>query len=300
MTHSPYGEAPVKARRSEDVPSCQVAGSGRDAVAGSVLDLRAALPRGLRWMKGPIERALGVTAARAALGEAAYLEGKDFVEGLLAALEIQPDLAACGEIPASGPLVVVANHHFGTVDAMLALSIVLPVRPDLKVVANLALADFPQLRGLTIPVPVSRARHDEGGDGARKLVRHLRAGGAVLIFPAGRVAERGRRGVVEDHPWSPGVGRLVRLCGAAVVPLAFEGGNSRSFYLARRVHFRLGTLLLLRELLNKRGRRIPVRIGEPIPYAQASETPAVLTERLRHKTYGLLRSAPTAQPLRRG
>ena len=247
---------------------CGGSGPVRNAAAGSVLDLGAVLPRGLGWMRSPIERALGVTAARAALGEAAYLEGRNFVEGALAALRIEADPVAPSleAVPASGPLVVVANHHFGIVDALLALSIVLPVRPDLKVVANRSLAAFPQLRDLTIPVSVPHAPRKDY-EGAHKIVRHLMAGGAVLIFPAGRVAGRGRRGAVEDHPWSPGVGRLVRLSRTTVVPLAFEGGNSRTFYLARRFHFRLGTLLSLRELLNKRGRRNP-------PYASASLPPA--------------------------
>ena len=294
----------MKARRGDDAtafsPGGERAGPGPDAAAGSVLDIGAVLPRGLRWARGAIERALGVTAARAALGEAAYLEGKDLADGVLAALRIRPDLATRppeNVLPASGPLVVVANHHFGTVDALLALSLVLPVRPDLRVVANRALANFPQLRGLTVPVSVPRARR-EGGEGARKLVRHLRAGGAVLIFPAGRVAGRERGGTVEDTPWSPGVGRLVRLSGATVVPLAFEGENSRMFYLARRVHFRLGTLLLLRELLNKRGRRIPVRVGEPIPYTEEARhhDPALLTDRLRRATYDLLRSTSPVRP----
>ena len=277
-------------------PACEGTDSLRHATLSTILDLGAMLPRGLGWSRGLIERALGVTAARAALGEAVHLEGKDFVEGVLAALAIEPDHSAPspGGVPVSGPLVVVANHHFGIVDALLALSLVLRVRPDLKVAANRSLAVFPQLRGLTIPVSVPRAPRKDF-EGARKLVRHLRAGGAVLIFPAGRVAGRGWGSEAEDHAWSPGVGRLVGLCRAAAVPLAFGGGNSRSFYLGRRVHFRLGTLLLLRELLNKRGRRIPVRIGEPIPYAEASETldPAALTEHLRRATYALLRSAPS-------
>ena len=245
---------------------------------------------------GPIERALGLTAARAALGEAADLEGRDFVEGVLAALEISPERrpASSPGVPSSGPLAVVANHYFGIVDALLALSLVLRVRPNPKVVANRSLAVFPQLRDLTIPVPVTRAPRKDF-EGARKLVRHLRAGGAVLIFLAGRVAGQRWGGEAEDRPWSPGVGRLVGLSRATVVPLAFGGGNSRSFYLARRLHFRLGTLLLLRELLNKRGRRIPVRIGEAILYAQASKTPdpAALTERLRRPTYALLRCVPS-------
>ncbi len=256
-----------------------------------VPDLRAMLPHRLRWVTGLLERATGITAARTALGDAVHLEGRAFVDAALESLEIEADRAAISreEIPTDGPLVVVANHHFGAADALLALSLFLPVRPDLKVVANRSLAAFPQLGGLVFPVaaPSVRRRRIEG---TRELVRHLRAGGAVLLFPAGQVAGRGRAGTIEDRPWSPGVGRLVHLSEAAVVPVAFEGGNSSWFYLARLLHFRLGTLLLVRELLNKGGRRIPVRVGRPISYAEAANIPdsIALTKHLRRSTYELL------------
>jgi putative hemolysin len=259
--------------------------------AAPVPDLPIRLPHRLRWTMGLLERALGISAVRTALGDAVHLEGRAFVDAVLASLEIEADRAAVSreEIPAAGPLVVVANHHFGAADALLALSLFLPARPDLKVVANRALAVFPQLGGLVLPVaaPSVRRRRIEG---TRELVRHLRTGGALLIFPAGQVAGRGRAGTTEDRPWSPGVGRLVHLCGAAVVPVAFEGANGPWFYLARLLHFRLGTLLLVRELLNKAGRRIPVRVGRPIPYAEAARTPdpVALTEHLRRATYDLL------------
>jgi len=241
-----------------------------------------------------LERALGISAARTALGDGVHLEGRAFVDAVLASLEVGADRAPVsrGEVPDAGPLVVVANHHFGAADALLALSLFLPARPDLKVVANRSLAAFPQLGDLVLPVaaPSVRRRRIEG---TRELVRHLRAGGAVLIFPAGQVAGHGRAGAIEDHPWSPGVGRLVHLSRAAVVPVAFEGANSPWFYLARLLHFRLGTLLLMRELLNKAGRRIPVRVGRPIPYAEAAKMPdpVTLTEHLRRATYELLQGA---------
>ena len=57
--------------------------------------------------------------------------------------------------------------------------------------------------------------------------------------------------------------------------------KSRPFYLARRVRFRLGTLLLLRELLNERRRRIPVHSVKlpPTPDATEASDPALLIAR---------------------
>lgn len=88
-------------------------------------------------------------------------------------------------VPATGPLLVVANHP-GATDA-LAIAASLP-RDDVKLV----LSDVPLLRAL----PHANAHfiyvtHDHGARlrAIRKLVDALRAGGAVLIFPGTYVVE---------------------------------------------------------------------------------------------------------------
>jgi 1-acyl-sn-glycerol-3-phosphate acyltransferase len=252
--------------------------------------LEGRLPRGLRWPRGTLERALGVGALRPALEGAAHLGTRDFVDAAVSVLGVE---AICRPftwrelVPPDGPLLVVANHHFGLLDPLLALSLLLPIRPDLKAVANRSLRGvLPQIDALTVPVapPSERRRRI---DGARDALRHLGAGGALLMFPAGRVAGRRPGGAVEDGPWSPGVGKIVRRCRPAVLPMTFEGRNSPLFYLARSVHFRLGTLLLLRELANKTGSRVPVHLGAPLPYEAVAgiSDPRDLAEHLRELTY---------------
>ena len=85
------------------------------------------------------------------------------------------------------------------------------------------------------------------------------------MFPAGEVAhERGADGVLVDRTWSATLGRLASATGAAVVPAFIDGANSRGFYAAGRLHPSLRTLLLPRELLRARGKRITVRLGRAI------------------------------------
>lgn len=195
-------------------------------------------------------------------------------------------------LPAEGPAVVVCNHPFGAVEGLVLAALAAARRPDLRILANRLLCRVPELQDLVIPVEVF------GGPGAARLnaaaLRRagawLGAGGAVALFPAGEVAHlQPGRWLVTDPPWQPGAARLVRASGAPAVPVFFPGGNGALFQGAGLLHPGLRTALLPRELLNKRGRRIEVRIGAPVPAAVLArfEDDRKLLEHLRLRTYAL-------------
>jgi putative hemolysin len=87
------------------------------------------------------------------------------------------------EVPGEGPLLIASNHP-GTVDG---LAIVASLdRPDLKIVAS----GLPFMRGLPSMgrhlIYVSSEPHSRAAS-LRSMIRHLRDGGSVLIFPSGNV-----------------------------------------------------------------------------------------------------------------
>jgi putative hemolysin len=87
------------------------------------------------------------------------------------------------EVPKEGPLLIASNHP-GTVDG-LAITASLD-RPDLKIVAS----GLPFVRGLPSTgrhlIYISQEAHDRAA-ALRSMIRHLRGGGSVLIFPSGNV-----------------------------------------------------------------------------------------------------------------
>lgn len=91
-------------------------------------------------------------------------------------------------VPREGPLLVLSNHP-GAYDA-LALFATLP-RDDLRVLARERgfLRAMPQLskRLVFVPDDETTTTSDARGAGFRALLRHLRRGGAVLHFGAGRI-----------------------------------------------------------------------------------------------------------------
>jgi hypothetical protein len=164
-------------RRKAGSGAANASRKDRSTAGSAVEPPRVGLPGGLRWARPAVERVLGVAAAREALGdEVLGLRGRAFVDVVLQSLRIEPDMpvpVSGNTVPPSGPLVVVANHHFGAADALLALSLLLPARPDLKVVANRSLAPLSQLGGLVLPVPPASSPSRCVG-GTRGILRHLK------------------------------------------------------------------------------------------------------------------------------
>lgn len=128
-------------------------------------------------------------------------------------------------VPPNGPLVVVANHP-GTVDAM-ALWRLLAARDDLRIIA----LDRPLLQAL--PHLASRLLYVKGDAHertglVRRVADHLRSGGAVLTYPAGKIEPdpmlRLGDALTSLSTWGNGVELLARLVpGAAVLPVAVSG-----------------------------------------------------------------------------
>ena len=229
-----------------------------------------------------------------------------FVDVALRELQVQLDLPPFEEenIPATGPVVIPANHPYGGLDGLTAIATIGRRRRDLRILTNPDLAQLDGLGSLMIPVdPFGGAKAKRANvAGMRKAVRWIEDGGALLIFPAGEVSHLHLRTLsITDPPWSATAARLIRLSGAPVVPMYFGGANSALFQLAGMVHPRLRTLLLPHELGNKLGARVSIRLGPPLAAAKlaAFETDEQLAAHLRLKTY-LLAGAKSTPAHRRG
>jgi putative hemolysin len=190
----------------------------------------------------------------------------EFFDRVLADLRINCDVAAkdLENIPAKGPLIIVANHPFGAVDGIALASVMRKTRPDLKVMANHLLGCIPELRSSFILVDPFGG-HDSEARNRRPLLHALRwltAGGALLIFPAGEVSHlRLDRAAIVEGQWSPTISRLVRRTGATVVPAFVDGTNSRAFHALGLIHPRLRTAMLPREVFRRAGQTLHIRFG---------------------------------------
>ena len=209
----------------------------------------------------------------------------DFLRVTYVASDI--DLA---HIPKTGPAIVTANHPFGVLEGAVLASVLAQIRPDVRFLANGILAAAPEVREMVIPVdPISgRKAAAVNGRGLRASVKHLREGGMLVVFPAGEVSHfHWKDRAVTDAEWNPAVARIAGIAHAPVVPAYVEGENSLVFQLAGMAYPGFRTALLGRELLNKRGRRVQVRVGAPIPPDKLMAIPTAREQAdyLRWRTY---------------
>jgi len=181
-------------------------------------------------------------------------------------------------IPATGPVVVVANHPSGVVDGMIMAEIVNRVRPDFKILTRSLLTGIPEVEQFMIPVPFP---HE---DNARELglqmredtMAHLKAGGVIILFPAGRVAHSETFfGPAVEGEWNVFTHKMVRASGATIVPMKFEGQNSRAYMIANLISATLRQGLLLYEIRRCLTRPSRPFIGEPSRPASCASGTAI-------------------------
>jgi len=261
-------------------------------------NLRSPVKRGLYTLVGhPFEALAGIKRLNKAyaenFGEFDW-EGRNLFCEVLSRLNVSYELTGedYAKLPREGPVLVVSNHPFGGLDGMVLGAILTSVRADAKLLANYLLANVPGIDPWLIAVDPFGAKGSAKRNvrAIQETIRFLRGGGMVGTFPAGTVSHvHLRQRQIVDPAWQPNTGRFVRLSRATVVPVYFEGNNSKLFQLAGLVHPTLRTMLLPRELMNKADRMITVRVGNPISYQRLAsfESDAKLTEFLRVKTYVL-------------
>jgi putative hemolysin len=193
------------------------------------------------------------------------------------------------QVPRNGPVIVVANHPYGILEAAVLAEILPGLRPDVKFLANTLMNAFVELRDMLVSVDPFEGPSAARANllGVKRSIEHLQSGGMLVIFPAGEVSHFHWTKGVADPAWRTSVSRIARLARATVVPVYVHGRNSAWFHAAGMVHARLRTALLVRELLNKRGAIVDVRIGSPIAAARLEEMSSdeERTKYLRWRTY---------------
>ncbi len=194
--------------------------------------------------------------------------GLDFIRVILERMGI--DYAVRGEenIPRGGRNIFVSNHPLGGLDGMIFLDIIGRHHTKVKFIVNDLLLNLRNLEPVFVPVNKHGRQSTEY---ARRIEELYRSDYQVLYFPAG-ICSRKQGRIITDLEWKKNFIKKAVDHKRDIVPVHFEGKNSKFFYRLANVRKAMGIkaniemFYLPDEMFSQSGQKISVTIGNPIPW----------------------------------
>ena len=221
--------------------------------------------------------------------------GRDFWEVILEKYNIRLNIlgGSLENIPKKGPVVVVANHPYGILDGLMLGYILSTTRTDFRILAHRVFKKAQDLDKVILPINFDETRDGmaQNIETRKRAISYLSKGGCVGIFPGGTVSTSVKPfGKAMDPSWRKFTARLIAKSKAQVVPIYFEGSNSRLFQIASHLHYNLSMALLIKEFRRRTNDKVSVVVGEVFADHKINEykkSAEELMNFLRTETYKL-------------
>lgn len=249
------------------------------------------IPRGLvRWL----ERTVCQDELNRLLRDNFPRRDADFCRGVLDDLGVTVNFHNLDNLPPKEltRVLFVSNHPLGGLDGMALIDFVRTyygVAP--RFIVNDLLNAVEPLSDTFIPVNKHGAQSREA---ILRLDEAFASDAPLLMFPAGLVSRRGKKGVVADLEWQKMFVAKARQSGRDIIPLHFYGENSSFFYKFAKFRRRIGLkfniemIYLPREVFRSKGKTFDVVVGKPIPHASLDDMPpARKAQQIRQMVYAL-------------
>ena len=194
------------------------------------------------------------------------------------------------------PVIFVSNHPLGGLDGMIIAQMIHEHRPrSLKVIVNELLMFMEPIADLWAPVnKVGRLTKEQ----ALEQQRMWESESDVLSFPAGACSRLQRidgHWQIRDLEWQKNFIQRAKEYKRDIVPIYFEGRNSRFFYtlalIRKWLHIKVNIemLYLVDEMYGAHGKHFKVHVLPPIPYTtfDSSKSPKEWAQEVKDKVESL-------------
>ncbi len=194
--------------------------------------------------------------------------GVDFCENAVTYLGVDLEIAGLENLPKDGrKYTFVSNHPLGAIDGVtLGAVIGREYDGNIRYLMNDLLMNLKGMAPLGIPI-------NKLGCQARNLPKLINevyeSDCQMLVFPAG-LCSRKIDGKIQDVEWGKSFIKKSKDTGRDIVPIHFEGENSKRFYRIANWQKKLGLkfnfamMLLPDEMYRSKGRKYKITIGKPI------------------------------------
>lgn len=252
-----------------------------------------------------LERITHIKQMNAFLRKYPDLKGYEFIDKVIAEeLNCSASIEGIEHIPTGErPVVFVSNHPLGGLDGMIIAQLIHRTRQQqadkaanrqLKVIVNDLLMYMEPIADLWAPVSkLGRFSHEQ----ALEQQRMWESETDVLTFPAGSCSRLQRidgHWQICDLEWQKNFVQRAVEYQRDVVPIYFEGRNSRFFYALAyirkllKIKLNIEMLYLVDEMYGAHGKHFKVHVLPPIPYTtfDHSKTPKQWAQHTKSIVYG--------------
>lgn len=167
----------------------------------------------------------------------------------------------------NGRYIFVSNHPLGGLDGLIMISVLGKIFGKIKFVVNDILLNIIPMRSLFVPVN----KHGRMGKEYGIMIHDAYSSDAqILYFPAG-LCSRLIKGEITDLKWQKNFLKQAKRYNRDIVPVYFEGRNSKFFYRlanirkALGIKFNIEMIFLPDEMFRQKNSIFAVTIGKPVP-----------------------------------
>lgn len=170
-------------------------------------------------------------------------------------------------IPKDGPIVVVCNHPHGLVDGLILAWLLSQRREDFKIITRALLngVDVAEKNLISISFPHEEDAVRKNLQSRKAALNYVKDSHCIGVFPAGTVStSKTAFGPVVEAEWGKFTSKLILQTNARVIPIYFQGSNSRWFQLANRISDTCRQSLLMYEIKHAFNKSQTPIVGKPI------------------------------------
>ncbi|MBO5721129.1 MAG: 1-acyl-sn-glycerol-3-phosphate acyltransferase [Bacteroidales bacterium] len=243
-----------------------------------------------KFVMNYLKRTIHQEEINAYLKESSDLQGVDFATDVKRFFEVDCDVYGLENIPKDKKFIFVSNHPLGGMDGILLISILGKYFDGkIKAQVNDLLMNIKPLAPCFIPVNCY-GKQSKGL--AKNLDDVMGSDNQLLVFPAGMCSRR-QNGKILDLQWKKWFVTNAVSQERDVVPIFFNGKNSKFFYNFASIREKLGIkfnielIYLPDELFKSKGKKYEIYFGKPIPWQtfNSEKTPKEWAQYVKNLVY---------------
>lgn len=223
-----------------------------------------------------------------------HLDGVEFTSAIVDDLECDYRVVGSENLPSEGRHIFTSNHPLGGFDGISYIKLLGTRYPNIRLIVNDILMFIEPMQSVFLPVNTLGAQKREDMEAIEAF--YNAPDSQIMTFPAG-FCSRWIDGRVQDIQWKKSVITQAIESQRDIVPMYFDGRNSRTFYALEWIRRKLGMkfnigLILLpwQTVRHAKGKTFTIYIGKPIPwqtFTDKSRSQKQWAQWLREETYKL-------------